>query len=148
MAEGILRSMLPAERSDVVVGSAGTAGIEGMPATPEAAEVAIEHGADISAHRSRGLDAQTAEEADVILALAEHHVGSILGVASGLRTKTYLLSEFADGTQNDVPDPIGAPKEDYEKVFDMIEGYLRESLDRILMLADRKAGASSRREKS
>ena len=139
MAEGILRAMLPASRSDIEVGSAGTMGISGMPATDEAVEVTRDHGIDISAHRSRGLDEELATGADLIFALAEHHLGEILDTADGLRTRSYLLSEFADGTQNDVPDPIGAPKQDYEKIFAMMRGYIEESLDRIVMLADKKA---------
>jgi len=51
----------------------------------------------------------------------------------------YLLSEFADGSQEDVPDPIGAGEDEYERVYGMLERFLSASLGRILMLAERKA---------
>ncbi len=137
MAEGILRSLVT-DRSDVAAVSAGTAGIDGMPATPEAIEVAAGRGIDIYGHRSRGITRPIIDDADLIFALAEHHIAEILEVEPGVRTRTYLLSEFADGTQVDVPDPIGAPRREYEAVFEQMHVYIEESLSRILMLADRK----------
>ncbi|MBD3349317.1 MAG: low molecular weight protein arginine phosphatase [Candidatus Eisenbacteria bacterium] len=145
MAEGMLRSMLPAERDDIEVGSAGTAGIDGMPATPEAVEVCLGHGIDISEHSSRGLTRELIDDSDLIFALADHHLATVSEIAPGARTRSYLLSQFADGSEEDVPDPIGAPVEEYERVYRMMDGYLRDSLPRVLMLADRKtAGAGDR----
>jgi len=142
MAEGILRSMLPSDRDDVEVRSAGTAGIDGMPATKEAIEVAAAHGVDISGHASTALTRELLGRSDLVLALAAHHLGSVTDIDPGVRTRSYLLSEFADGSQEDVPDPIGASVAEYEKVYDMIERYLRDSLGRVVMLADRKAGGT------
>lgn len=144
MAEGVLRSMVGGESPSIEVTSAGTAGIDGMPATAEAVEVMAERGIDISRHTSSGLTREMAEAADLVFAMAEHHIAGILAVAPGVRTKTYLLSEFADGTQVDVPDPIGAPKNEYEAVFGQMRGYIEDSLGRILMLARRKAGGRPR----
>ena len=139
MAEGILRSLVAGENAaDITVGSAGTADFEGMPATPEAVEVCSDHGIDISAHRSRGFVPRTAAESRLIFAMAEHHVAEILAVAPDVRRRTYLLSEFADGSDVDVPDPIGAPREDYEKVFDMMADYIAKSLSRIVALAEKE----------
>jgi len=138
MAEGMLRSMVK-ERDDVEVGSAGTAGIDGMPATREAVAVSIEHGVDISLHRSRGLTEELLTDADLVFALADHHLTAITEMDAGARKKSYLLSEFADGSQEDVPDPIGAGEDEYERVYGMLERFLSASLGRILMLAERKA---------
>ncbi len=143
MAEGILRSLVSVE-DGVVSASAGTAGIDGMPATSEAIEVSADNGIDISGHRSRGITRVIVDGADLIFALAEHHMADILDVDPRARTRTYLLSEFADGTQVDVHDPIGAPKREYEDVFEQMRGYIEESLSRILMLAERKAGGRLR----
>ena len=139
MAEGILRSMLAREgASGVRVSSAGTADIEGMPATAEAVRACRDHGIDISGHISRGLDPQEAASANLVFAMTGHHTAEILSVAPGARRRTYLLSEFADGSDRDVPDPIGAPLEEYERVFDTLSDYIGKSLSRILTLAEKE----------
>jgi len=135
MAEGILKASIARERAgEIRVGSAGTAGIVGRPATALAKEVSAEHGIDISEHRSSGFDRSTADSADVILAMTRGHVDEILEVAPQAREKTFLLSEFADGSDVDVPDPIGGPKEEYERVFDMLAGYVEKALPKLIEL--------------
>ena len=139
MAEGILRALVPGgAAASVVVGSAGTANIEGMPATPEAVEVCRAHGIDISGHRSRGFDQRLAAESDLIFGMTGMHIAQILTVAPEVRRRTYLLSEFAEGAETDVPDPIGAPKDEYEKVYDMLADYVDASLARIVALAEKE----------
>jgi protein-tyrosine phosphatase len=139
MAEGILRSMIPPESSGrLVVGSAGTANFDGAPATPEAVAVCRSHGIDISGHRSRGLSIEAVRTADLILSMTGIHVDQVLDVDPEARTRTYLLSEFADGGQVDVPDPIGEPREEYERVFDMLHGFIVDSLARILALSRKR----------
>ena len=137
MAEGILRSRIPPTLADeLIASSAGTAFLDGLPAAPYAVEVMAEHWIDISSHASRGLEADMAESADLILAMTQIHVEEILAVAPDAREKTYLLSEFADGASQDVPDPIGGPREEYERVYDMLSDLIDKSLPRIVELAE------------
>lgn len=136
MAEGILRALISGG-AEVQAGSAGTANIEGMPATPEAVEVCREHGIDISSHLSRGFDRRLAAESDIIFGMTGLHICQILAVAPEVQRRTYLLSEFADGSDIDVPDPIGAPTEEYEKVYEMLADFMRKSLARIVALAEK-----------
>jgi protein-tyrosine-phosphatase len=133
MAEGILRKLLPTDQRDrVVASSAGTANLEGMPATSLAREVAREHGVDINDHVSSALTQEAISEADLVLAMANEHVFMSLALAPGEGSCIYLLSDFADGSDEDVPDPIGEPKEVYEESFTMITGYLEKALPRIM----------------
>jgi protein-tyrosine phosphatase len=139
MAEGILRSVVPLEfAGDVVTGSAGTAMLDGLLPAPNAVSVMSEHGIDITPHRGRGLHPEIVDGADLILAMTAIHVGEIRDAAPGAREKTHLLSEFAGGVSKDVPDPIGGPREEYEKVYDMLSEMITEALPRIIALAKEK----------
>ena len=136
MAEGILRSRVPLEfAGEIVASSAGTAMLDGLLAATHAVNVMSEHGIDITPHRSRSLSRDVAAEADLILAMTALHVGEIRAKAPEARQKTHLLSEFADGSWRDVPDPIGGPREDYEKVYEMLSEMIVEAFPRIVALA-------------
>jgi protein-tyrosine-phosphatase len=137
MAEGILKSMIPRKYEDaILVVSAGTANLPGMPATPLAREVAADHDVDIDGHVSSGLSSWELDLADLILAMAKEHVDAIVAMDKDAGDRTFLLSEFAGHESQDVPDPIGGRKEDYEDVFEMIEGYLEDALPRILEMVE------------
>jgi protein-tyrosine phosphatase len=139
MAEGILRSIVPLDLAgDLVASSAGTGLFDGLPATPHAVRVMADHGVDITAHVSRGLYHAGAARADLILAMTEDHVDRILAIAPDSRSKTHLLSEFADGSWRDVPDPIGGPREEYELVYRLLYELIDKSLPRIVGLAKEK----------
>jgi len=136
MAEGILQSLIPEERrGDVVVRSAGTAGLVGAPATEHARSVCLEHGVDIGSHRSSALTRGLLGRCDLVLAATRAHGEQVVAVDPESARCTHLLSEFADGSDFDVPDPIGAPREEYESIFDTLDGYLRKGLPSIMKLA-------------
>jgi protein-tyrosine-phosphatase len=136
MAEGILKSLVPEERrGGVIVESAGTADLVGMPATEHAQAVCLEHGVDISSHMSSALTRTLLGRADLVIAMTHAHGAYIASVYPESAGRTFLLSELADGGDVDVPDPIGAPREDYESAFEMIEGYLLTALPSIMKLA-------------
>jgi protein-tyrosine phosphatase len=136
MAEGILRSMVPAEHRDAVCAeSAGTAGLSGAPATAYAREVCAERGVDIRSHESSALTPEVLERAHLVLAMTKAHVTEIGLMSPEAAGRTFLLSEFAEGTDIDVPDPIGAPKDEYERTYVMLEEYLLKSMPTILRLA-------------
>jgi len=72
---------------------------------------------------------------DLVLAMTRAHGEHIASVDPEAAGRTFLLSEFADGGDVDVPDPIGAPREEYESVFEMMESYLKRALPAIMKLA-------------
>ncbi len=135
LAEGILEALLPAGRG-VLVGSAGTAGIVGAPATALAREVALTHGIDLSGHRSSGLERAGIDDADLVLAMTREHERAVIALAPRARARTFLLSEFAGAGTGDVPDPVGGTREEYEAVYRMLLGHLRKALPRIVALAE------------
>ncbi len=133
MAEGMLREMIPGDHRDSVeVRSAGTANLEGMPATDHAISVALRHSVDISAHRSSGLTRLALDQADVVLVMTEIHRELVVELDPAVADRTFLLSDYADGSDVDVPDPIGGPVEEYEAVFATLDGYLRSLLPKLL----------------
>ncbi len=136
MGEGILREL--AGRSPgagLVAASAGTLGIVGAPATAEAVQVARSHGIDISGHASGALTDETMQSADLVLAMTELHVDELRQRFPDAVDRTYLLSIYADGSDTDVPDPIGGPMEEYERAYGMIEAYLTSALPKIVAMS-------------
>ncbi len=132
MGEGILRKLVASvPRANVEVSSAGTLGIEGAPATDEAIEVARRHGVDIGGHLSRAVTPDRVERADLILGMTALHVDELRRRFPAAVDRVHLLSVFADGSDVDVPDPIGGPTEEYERAYEMIEALLGSALPRI-----------------
>lgn len=132
MAEGYLRAALHGEPGDFVVASAGTAMIEGAPATRHAVDVSAEHGIDISAHRSSGVTVEALQACDLVLAMTQEHEVWLKEFAPGSAGKIFMLSEYSDGSDVDVPDPIGGDRREYEQVFDMMARMLDAAVPRMV----------------
>jgi len=108
MAEALLRRRLSIDGSDgVSVGSAGTAAMEGEPASEGAYLVALEDGLDLSGHRARMLSPDLVASADLILTMSRTHLARV--EALGGAGKTFLLGEFGgSGRATEIGDPFGA----------------------------------------
>jgi len=111
--------------SHVVVDSAGTLDLAGVPASPEAVQVLREAGMDLSGHRSKGLEGSDLRTADLVIAMSYDHLEEIEhGFPEG-SFRAYLLRAFEKG-----PDPVdGAPELDdpmgkdlpiYRRQFELI----------------------------
>jgi protein-tyrosine-phosphatase len=97
MAEGLFRLGLHRRRCpEVAVASSGTWAYAGSSATPEAAKVVAERGADISLHRSRPSTKEEVEAADVVIVMTSVHKKEILDVAPAARDKIFLIKELAE----------------------------------------------------
>jgi protein-tyrosine phosphatase len=66
----------------------------GRPATPEAVEVMRARHLDISAHRSRVLDAAQVTSADLVVGMARHHVREVWLLDNAALDRTYTLKEL------------------------------------------------------
>jgi protein-tyrosine phosphatase len=127
MAVGLLRRLLadrlgvePAddalEARGFRISSAGTAGLEGSPATVEAARAAGELGADLSDHSSRPLTPAVLDGADRVYVMTSAQRRVILTFAPDAWTRIALL----DRTGEDIPDPYHKPIEDYRRTAEHI----------------------------
>ncbi len=96
IAEGLLRAELARRFGDGTphVTSAGTAGWEGSPATPEGVEAAAELGVDISGHRARKVRGEMTREADLIVCMAGEHRDRLTIQLPELAGRTFTLKEL------------------------------------------------------
>lgn len=116
MAEGLLCKQLPESLKQLVsIRSAGTHGLHGNRAEPFAVLAAAGHGADISGHRARVLDAAMIRGADLVLAMEKYHLRKINDLLFFRCRYALLLGSFAADRENaEIEDPYGRPLADYE----------------------------------
>ena len=143
MAAGILKKMLVDEGvEDVRVVSAGTAALEGMPATDLAVEISSDWGIDISGHRSQPVTDELVEKADLILTMTPEHREEVLLHDLAAASKTFLLKNFPGPAKDDpsfsIRDPIGGGPGEYQRSFLEIEESLRRIFSSILQRAGKR----------
>lgn len=91
----------------LTISSAGTWTVDGLPATPEAQKAALNHGLNLSLHKSRAITKNILYQADLVLVMEQNHKEAITQEFSSSGKKIYLLSEAADGNIYNIPDPYG-----------------------------------------
>jgi len=129
MAEGLLRKALPKQlRAKVRVGSCGTGALPGVPATGTAQKAARKRGFDISGHRSRPLTLDLLDEADLVVAMEQRHLESVMA----MDPKARAVMMDPDG----VPDPIGGGLDDYLGTIDLLESHLPGLMEKVAGLLD------------
>lgn len=131
MAEGLFKKIMK-ERLDIDVSSAGTSALFGFVPSRETVELLSEEGIDFSAHLSMPLTDEMIKKSDLILAMGNRHIDSILERAPEAKNKTYLLKEFAklDHSQDlDIADPIGRSMQIYHDIFYTIKNALERIED-------------------
>jgi len=130
MAAGLTRKLLfEANFDGIEIGSAGTGALNGWPAAPHALEVTQNWGIDISAHRSRPLDKEIIEAADLILSMALEHHRAVRQLSETSGGKSYLLASYPQKPEETplarIEDPMGGDLEVYERTFMKIDEQLR-----------------------
>ncbi len=134
MAEYILRHRLPPKPGWIVT-SAGVAAPPNQPPSIEGVEALRELKIDLTPHRSRPLDAELVDSADMIVVMTGAHSREIERRFPGTRDKVHLLTSFGtSATSDNIPDPIGGSVAVYRKVRDEIDSaitdlilYMKES---------------------
>ena len=132
MAEAIARAFVEGRGlADLSVSSAGTSAWDGSPASDPAVLVAMEHGMDITGHRSRVLSREIVERADLILTMGPHHLERAVALSG--RDKSHLLTQYATRGANTTPvaDPFGGDLEAYRATFAELEAIVAQVLERI-----------------
>lgn len=126
LAEAIARSVLPPRLGfDVEIASAGTSALDGAPASRHSLEVAGGHGIDLSGHHSRALGREMVRNADLIVTMGVRHRDTVGGIDPDSLESTFLLTNFSDRHDGDIPDPIGGSRDVYEQTYLVI----RECID-------------------
>ncbi len=124
MAEGLLRSALPAD-SGWEISSAGVCAANGWPASENAVEAMRELGMDISGLTSQTLTPKLIEDADLLITMTQGHRNAILQVSPESEGKVFLLKSFGIAqSAADIFDPVGAALDVYRRVRDEINAAL------------------------
>jgi protein-tyrosine phosphatase len=140
MAEGMLRQRV-AERSfpvSIEIDSAGTHGYhEGSRPDPRAQAAAKRRGLDISMLRARRVVEDDFERFDLLVAMDEENVSTLLELArQEQQHKIRLLLEFASSPANrNVPDPYYGGMLGFERVLDLLEDGMSGLLDELQRIA-------------
>ena len=120
----------------VEVRSAGVAALHGEPASEGSLRAAVRHGLDLSAHKSRPVDAELVDWADLILVMSPGHLLRLAEM--GGAGKAALLDAFARGDDADaddggfgVPDPFGGDDDAYEETYRSLEELVAKALRRL-----------------
>jgi protein-tyrosine phosphatase len=141
MAEVIARALVR-ERGlhDVRVASAGIAADEVSGASEGSLLVAMEHGLDLSRHRSRQLVRALVDDAELVLTMGTSHLAAVRELGGG--EKAALLADYATHgeSQRPVSDPIGGELPVYRATYQELHRLIQRALDR--WLAERPTRAS------
>jgi len=133
MAEAILRAELEKRGAvNIEVSSAGTGAWDDRPASDGAMLVSLEHQLDISSHRSRHLNREMVEKANIIFTMSRLHTERVRKL--GGDGKVFLFGEYAGKkrTRAEVADPYGLELKDYRHTFDQLAAYARTVADRLV----------------
>ena len=126
MAAAQLRQRIAVEGyTDCFVDSAGTLGIEGSPASPEAVEAMKEVGLDLSTHRSQGVRIEHMQWADLVIGMTHAHMMELASLFPRDATDRLVLRAFEGGVDPyadapDLADPIGKPLRFYKRQLPVI----------------------------
>jgi protein-tyrosine phosphatase len=132
LAEALLRLEAGRRDVDIEASSAGTFAATGSPASPQSVLAAGRRGADLSSHRSRGLDPALLSRADLVLAMTPAHLGAVRSVVGG-EPNAALVTDYlpTDHPERSAPvaDPFGGTAEQYEDVAILLEQCVAALLD-------------------
>lgn len=92
-AEALLRADVG---SEVAIDSCGLHATPGLPPPQETLYALKEYGLDLSAHRSRGVDEASLEDADVVIGFERHHVASAVVDHAVPSERAFLLTELVN----------------------------------------------------
>jgi protein-tyrosine phosphatase len=114
----------------VIVLSAGIAAASGGGATSEAIQVMNDRGLDLSGHVSQPVSDRLIRHADIVFTMTDGHRQAIVGHWHEAAPRTFLLC----GEQVDVSDPIGGPRELYQRCAEQIEAAIVRRLDEMNLI--------------
>jgi protein-tyrosine phosphatase len=139
MAEAVARALADeAGLGDRVrIESFGTSGYHvGEPIDPRAEAALRRRGWTAGRHRARRLGPADVDAADLLLC-AEHANEDVVRRLAGVEAiggKVRMLRSFdpaADGTDDEVPDPWGGVKQDFDRALELIERACRGLVDHL-----------------
>lgn len=131
LAAALIRNTVgTAGDSRILVSSAGTTAVEGLPATKEMEDIAAEWGLDLSKHSARQITTEIAEDADLILTVSPAHSDYVCSLLQDDCGKVRLLGELIG--KDLIPDPYQSSVTTYPYAADMIRRAVEKWKDLLL----------------
>jgi L-threonylcarbamoyladenylate synthase len=136
MAEGIARQLLakhlsckgiddPSDLGYKIL-SAGTMGMDGMPASDAAVVACSDRNIDIISHQSQSLTASLIEESDIIFTMTRFHRDTVLALFPDASQRCTVLD-----VEGDIVDPVGQPVAVYRACAAQIENAINRRLSEL-----------------
>lgn len=126
LAEAIARRGARERGLDLEFESAGVSAFDGGGPTPEAFQVAREHGLDLSAFRSRAVTAEAVRNADLVLTMTAAQRDRVRSLGA---LRALVVTELGSGSGRDVVDPYGFGISVYRRVYAELESEIDLVLD-------------------
>jgi len=133
MAMGLLTNKVAAS-PEWRIESAGTWSYEGQPVVENTRQVLEARGITITGFRSRTVHLDLLRQFNLILTMEAGHKEALEIEFPSIANRVYLLSEMV-GEHNDIPDPIGQPIDEFEKLAGELEQMIDQGFERIQELA-------------
>jgi protein-tyrosine phosphatase len=149
MAERIFEELLaaklgcqPEQLTDhgIQVESAGMAAFPGGKPSREAVEILARHDIDLSTHCSQPLTERLVRHADLILAMTQGHLQSLVNQWPDAAPRTFLLRS----DRQDIGDPIGQPVAAYQRCAEEISTALKPWVTKIAAEVEHTISVGSR----
>lgn len=125
MAEGLFRVHGGEDKTGLTAASAGLFTQDGMPASQNAVAAAAELGADITAHRSRMLTPDMAQDAHYLVCMTGAHYDRLCELFPDCADKVFTL------LPEDISDPFGGDLETYRRAAAEIDKGVRSIIERL-----------------
>jgi L-threonylcarbamoyladenylate synthase len=124
MSQGIFRTLISNRYCEVQ--SAGTIAMGGLQAAHYAKQVVKEYGGSIDRHRTKYLERELVDWADLILVMEYKHYETVLEINPDAVVKTFLLREYKHRTKyTEVPDPVGMDLAAYQQAAKLMYPMLK-----------------------
>jgi len=133
MAMGLLTNKVAAS-PEWRIESAGTWSYEGQPVVENTRQVLEARGITITGFRSRTVHLDLLRQFNLILTMEAGHKEALEIEFPSIANRVYLLSEMVS-EHNDIPDPIGQPIDEFEKLAGELEQMIDQGFERIQELA-------------
>jgi protein-tyrosine phosphatase len=125
LAKGILAEKAKRLHLDIEVDSCGFESFHrGDPADPRSAAVAAAHGIDLSDHCARMFTVRDFDRFDRIYVMDRSNYNDVMGMARDTADEQkvdFILNLVEPGENRPVPDPWYGGKENFEKVYRMLD---------------------------
>jgi protein-tyrosine phosphatase len=102
-----------------------------------AAALLVSRGLSVAGHRARPVEARDLSGADVILTMTQTHREKVIALDATAAPRVHLLSEWAIGAAEPIPDAWGKPMAAYQAVIDQLDRFLPPALERAAKLTPR-----------